>query len=157
MGWTYIIGDLLKDTPEGWLADIRLLIGDTDPDDHQLEDEEIQLALKLNEDNIYYSAAWSARAIGSKYARRVNTEVSGALKAQYSDLLDHYNDLATKLEYQGKTAGASLDVKAGGTTISDVYLVRSDSNRIQGSFRRDQFRNPPTYRTPGSYKPFDIS
>ncbi len=146
--WTYKLTDLGQDTRLGHIADVRLLIGDTNPDDTQLEDEEIQLGINLNGNNLYSSAAWAARAIGSKYSRRVNTEVSGALKAQYSDLLAHYNDLAVELEYKGKTTGASLDIKGGGNTISGINVVRANSDRVPGSFRRDQFRNPPGYSRP---------
>ena len=97
---------------------------------------------------MYYSGAWVARAIASKYSRKVNTELSGALKADYSDLVTHYNSLADNLEYQGKTSGASVGVLAGGITKSTVEAVRQNTNRIEGSFRRDRFKNPPSYQTP---------
>ena len=74
--------------------------------------------------------------------------ILGALKADYSDLVTHYNSLADNLEYQGKTSGASVGVLAGGITKSTVEAVRQNTNRIEGSFRRDRFKNPPSYQTP---------
>ena len=124
------------------------MVGDTDTSDQQVQNEEIVFSLSENGDNVYYSSAWIARAIASKYSRKVNTELSGALKADYSDLIKHYNSLADNLEYQGKTSGASLGVIAGGINKSKVVSVRQDTNRIEGSFRRDRFKNPPSYNTP---------
>ena len=126
----------------------RRLVGDTDTTDQQVQNEEVTFSLSENGDNVYYSGAWIARAIASKYSRKVNTELSGALKADYSDLVTHYNSLADNLEYQGKTSGASVGVLAGGITKSTVEAVRQNTNRIEGSFRRDRFKNPPSYQTP---------
>ena len=148
MAWSYDPTDLNTTTASGRLNTVRLLVGDTDTTDHQVQNEEVTFSLGENGDNVYYSGAWIARAIASKYSRKVNTELSGALKADYSDLVTHYNSLADNLEYQGKTSGASVGVLAGGITKSTVEAVRQNTNRIEGSFRRDRFKNPPSYQTP---------
>ena len=148
MAWSYDPTDLDTTTASGRLNTVRLLVGDTDTLDQQKENEEITFALAENGDNVYYGGAWIARAIASKYSRQVNTEISGALKANYSDLAAQYKTLADSLEYQGKTSGASVGVLAGGTTKSGIEAVRADTNRIEGSFRRDRFKNPPSYQTP---------
>jgi hypothetical protein len=124
------------------------LVGDTDILDQQKENEEITFALAENGNNVYYAGAWAARAIASKYSRQVNTELSGALKADYSDLAKQYKTLADSLEYQGKTSGAAVGVLAGGITKTSVEAVRANTDRIEGSFRRDRFKNPPSYQTP---------
>ena len=148
MAWSYDPTDLNTTTASGRLNTVRLLVGDTDTTDQQVQNEEVTFSLSENGNNVYYSGAWVARAIASKYSRKVNTELSGALKADYSDLVTHYNSLADNLEYQGKTSGASVGVLAGGITKSKVEAVRQNTNRIEGSFRRDRFKNPPSYQTP---------
>lgn len=148
MAWSYDPTDLNTTTASGRLNTVRLLVGDTDTTDQQVQNEEVTFSLSESGDNVYYSGAWIARAIASKYSRKVNTELSGALKADYSDLVTHYSSLADNLEYQGKTSGASVGVLAGGITKSTVGVVRQNTNRIEGSFRRDRFKNPPSYQTP---------
>tara|TARA_R110001632_G_scaffold9614_1_gene36765 strand:- start:142 stop:597 length:456 start_codon:yes stop_codon:yes gene_type:complete len=148
MSWSYDPTDLNTTTASGRLNTVRLLVGDTDTLDPQKDNEEITFALTENGNNVYYAGAWVARAIASKYSRKVNTELSGALKADYSDLASQYKTLADSLEYQGKTSGASVGVLAGGITKSGIEAVRADTNRVEGSFRRDRFKNPPSYQTP---------
>jgi glycerate-2-kinase len=135
-------------TTSGRLNTIRLLVGDTDTVDQQVQNEEIIFSLSENGNNIYLSASWIARAISSKYSRLVTTSLSGALSSDYSDLAKQYQTLADQLEYQGKTNGASVGILAGGITKTQVEGVRANTNRIEGSFRRDRFKNPPSYQTP---------
>lgn len=148
MAWSYDPTDLDTTTASGRLNTVRLLVGDTDTLDQQVQNEEITFALSQNGDNVYYSAGWTARTISSQYARKVNTNLDGALKADYSDLMKHYSTLADNLEYQGKTSGASVGILAGGITQSGITAVRANTNRVEGSFRRDRFKNPPSYQTP---------
>lgn len=148
MAWSYDATDLGTDTSSGRLNSVRLLVGDTDTVDQQVQNEEITFALAQTNDNVYSAAAWVARAIASKYSRRVTTQLDGALQANYSDLSKSYLKLAQDLEYQGRKVGALVGVAAGGITISDVNAVRANTNRVENSFRRDRFRNPPGYDTP---------
>lgn len=148
MAWSYDPTDLDTTTASGRLNTVRLLVGDTETLDQQVQNEEITFGLSENGNNVYYAGAWIARAIASKYSRKVNTSLDGALKADYSDLAKQYKVLADDLEYQGKTSGAVIGVLAGGITKSGVEAVRANTNRIEGSFRRDHFKNPPSYQTP---------
>ena len=152
MAWSYDPTDLDTTTASGRLNTVRLLVGDTDTVDQQVQNEEITFSLSENGNNIYYAAAWSARNISSKYSRRVNTSLDGALKADYSDLAKQYKTLADDLEYQGKTNGSGssvgIGVLAGGITKTGIETVRENTDRIEGSFRRDRFKNPPSYQTP---------
>jgi hypothetical protein len=148
MTWTYDPTNLGTSTLAERLDTVRFLVGDTDTLDQQVQDEEIAFALEENNNNVYTSAAWVARAIASKYARRVTTQLDGALQANYSDLSKQYMQLADQLEYQGKTNGAAVGVLAGGITKSGIKAVRANTDRIEGSFRRDRFKNPPSYDTP---------
>jgi hypothetical protein len=148
MAWSYDVTDLDTSTASGRLNTVRLLIGDTDTNDQQVQNEEIAFALSESGDNVYYAAAWAARAISSKYSRLVTTKLDGALSSEYSDLAKQYKTLSDDLEYQGKTSGAVIGVLAGGITKSSIQAVRANTNRIEGSFRRDRFKNPPSYDTP---------
>ena len=148
MAWSYDPTDLNTTTASGRLNTVRLLVGDTDTVDQQVQNEEINFSLSENGNNVYYSGAWVARIISSKYSRRVDAELSGGLKASYSSLATHYRTLAENLSYQGKTSGASVGVIAGGISKTKVEAVRSNTDRIEGSFRRDRFKTPPSYNTP---------
>ena len=148
MAWSYDPTDLDTTTASGRLNTVRLLVGDTETLDQQVQNEEITFGLSENGNNVYYAGAWIARAISSKFSRKVNTSLDGALKADYSDLAKQYKVLADDLEYQGKTSGAVIGVLAGGITKSGINAVRANTNRVEGSFRRDRFKNPPSYETP---------
>jgi hypothetical protein len=148
MSWSYDPTNLDTTSVAGRLNTVRLLVGDTDTNDQQVQNEEIVFALTESGNNIYSAAGWVARTIASQYSRRVDTQLDGALSANYSDLSEQYFKLAEDLEYRGKTTGAVLGVSAGGITIADINAVRANTNRVEGSFRRDRFRNPPGYETP---------
>lgn len=145
MAWSYDETDLGTDTASGRLNSVRLLLGDTDTNDQQVQNEEVVFALAQSNDNIYFSAAWLARTVSSQYARKVNTSFDGALSADYSDLSAQYFKLAENLEYQGKKAGAVVGIKAGGISKAAIDNVRANTDRVTPSFRRDRFRNPPSY------------
>ena len=148
MAWSYNASDLDTTTASGRLNTVRLLLGDTDTNDQQVQNEEVTFALAQANDNVYFAAAWLARTVAAQYARKVNTSLDGALSADYSDLQKQYLGMAETLEYQGKKSGAVLGVVAGGITKSGITTVRGNTNRVEGSFRRDRFRNPPSYDTP---------
>ena len=148
MAWSYDPTDLTTDTADGRLNTVRLLLGDTETLDQQVQDEEVTFALSQTNDNVYYAAAWLARTVASQYARKVDTSLDGALSANYSDLSKQYSVLADNLEYQGKKAGGVVGVLAGGITKAQMETARLNTNRIENSFRRDRFRNPPSYDTP---------
>jgi hypothetical protein len=45
---------------------------------HWYKNEEITFALAQASNNIYYAGSWAANAIGSKFARLVDTQLDGA-------------------------------------------------------------------------------
>ena len=148
MAWSYDATDLDTTTASGRLNTVRLLLGDTDTTDQQVQNEEVTFALAQSNDNVYFAAAWLSRTVASQYARKVDVSLDGALSAKYSTLSKQYTSLAETLEYQGKKAGAVVGVVAGGITKSGITTVRANTDRVEGSFRRDRFRNPPSYETP---------
>jgi CTP synthase (UTP-ammonia lyase) len=145
MAWSYDATNLGTASTAERINSVRLLVGDTDTNDQQVQNEEITFALNQTNDNVYYAAAWAARTIAAQYSRRVTQNLSGALSADYSDLQEHYTSLAETLEHQGKKSGAVVGIKAGGISIAIVDNVRQNTDRIAPSFRRDRFRNPPSY------------
>jgi len=145
MTWTYDPTNAGTGNAAARLDAVRLLVGDTDTNDQQVQDEEIAFALSESNDNVYYAAAWVARAIAGKYARQVTTELDGQLSVEYSDLAKQYSKLADQLEYQSLKTGGGLGIKAGGITKTDIEIAREQTNRVKPTFRRDRFWNPPTY------------
>jgi hypothetical protein len=145
MAWSYDESDLETTSTFGRINAVRLLVGDTDSNEQQVQNEEIVFALTQTNNNVYYAGAWCARVIAAKYSRKVTTSIDNAISADYSDLATQYQKLAESLEYQGKKSGAVVGIKAGGITKSGIDAIRANTNRITPSFRRDRFRNPPSY------------
>lgn len=145
MSWSYNENDLGTTSTSSRLNAVRLLVGDTDDNDRQIENEEIVFALNQAGNNIYFAASWTAKSIAAKYSRMVTHDLDGALRADYSHLQQHYFALADNLEYQGKKTGALVGAKAGGISKTTVESVRSDDDRVKPSFRRGKFKNPPDY------------
>ena len=139
MAWSYDEGNLNTDDTLGRLNAVRLLIGDTDTNDQQVQDEEIVFGLAQANNNVYSAGAWVCRTLAAKYSRNVDSEISGALKESASQLQDHYNSLADNLEYQGSKLGG-LGIAAGGIRVSTVDGIRANTNRIKPEFTKDQFK-----------------
>lgn len=145
MSWSYDYHTLGTSTDSERLNYVRLLIGDTDSTDPQVQNEEVSLALSQNGDNVYTAGAWLAGIIASKYSRRVTTELDGALMAEYSDLAKQYRQLSQQLRDDAKKYdGKSLGVIGGGISVTTIDTVRNDTDRPESAFRMDRFRFPNT-------------
>jgi len=145
MSFSYDDTDLNTTTASGRLNSTRLLLGDTNSLEPQVQDAEVVFSLAHNSDNVYLSAAWLARVVAMKYAREVDIDLDGILSVSNSQLSKAYSDLAEDLEYQAKVTGSRLGVSAGGISKAVISSVRQNPNRVEPSFRRDQFWNPPNY------------
>lgn len=122
--WTYDATDLTTVTAGGRLNSTRLLVGDTDTTDQQVQNEEVAFALGQTGDNIYNAASFVAKLLASKYARLVDTQLDGALMASYSDRAKHYNLLSIQLsEFGKKTSGRALGLSAGGVPNTPIFTV----------------------------------
>lgn len=139
MAWTYDHTNLGTATTAEQLDSVRFLVGDTDTNDQQVQDEEIAFALEQT-GNIYYAASWVARGIAARYARLVDTDLDGQLAESYSQLQTHYSNLSDRLEYQGKTTSGGLGFAAGGLSRARVKTVEATPDRVKPRIRRDQFR-----------------
>lgn len=145
MSWSYSENDLGTTTISSRLNSVRLLVGDTDTNDRQIENEEIVFALGQAGNNIYFAASWTAKSIAAKYSRMVTHDLDGALRADYSNLHKHYFTLSENLEYQGKKTGALVGARAGGINKTTADNVRTDTTRVPSAFRMGKFKNPPDY------------
>lgn len=142
MAWSYNATNLTTTTASGRLNSVRLLVGDTDTTDQLVQDEEVTFALSQANDNIYYAAAWVCRTIAAKFSRMVDTQLDGALQANYSDRAKQYQQLAVQVENQGKkTSGKSLGVFAGGISNNDMSVANRDEDRVKPAFAINQFDN----------------
>jgi len=140
MAWSYDGTNLGVDTESERLNATRLLVGDTDTNDQQAQNEEITFALTQTADNIYYAAAWVSRTLASKYSRLVDTDLDGQLSEKYSQLQQHYKSLAKDLEFQGSKAGGGLGVAAGGLSKAAMKAIEDNIDRVGSRIRRDQFQ-----------------
>jgi len=141
MAWSYDPSDLTTDTASGRLNVVRLLVGDTNTNDQQVQDEEITFALSETQDNAYYAASWVANSIASSYARKVDSEIDNTLVAKFSQLQKSYKTLSRDLREEGlRNSGQKMGVSAGGIKVSEVDSVESLSDRVEPKFVSGQFR-----------------
>ena len=114
MAWNYDETDLTTDTASGRVNSVRLLVGDTDTNDQQVQDEEITFALEQTGNDIYSAASWIAATLASKYSRKVTTELDSAIKAEYSDLSKNYRLLSVTLKQDARRfSGTGLNAFGG--------------------------------------------
>lgn len=138
--WTYTPSDLTTITTNGRLNSVRLLVGDTDYDSAQLQDEEIYFALAQTTNAIYGAASFACMMLAAKYARMVDTQLDGALEALYSDRLKHYTLLSQQITELGKKAGGrGMGVSGGGISLAAIALAEANTDRPQPAFKRNQF------------------
>ena len=147
MTWSYDPSDLDDTTASGRLNVVRLLIGDTDSNDEQMQNEEINYSLSANDNSTYGAAIWCCTTLSSKYARLVNTELDGSLSQDYSDLSKSYKTLARDLERQKRQSSASLGLGVGGTTKIDLQQKRDSTTRTPNGVYSGQFDFDNKYGT----------
>lgn len=142
MAWSYDADNLTTDDQSGRINVVRFLVGDTDTNDQLVQNEEVIFALGQTNNNVYYAAAQCAMALSSKFARKVDVKLDGALSGQYDGLSKKYRELAFQLKQDGlRNSGRSFSIVAGGLTVSSIDVNRQNTNRVQPSFRRDRFKN----------------
>lgn len=132
MAWSYTNNPSTRTIDE-----VRFLLGDTDADDPQLQDEEITYLLTTYS-TARLAALNGARALLAKYARLVDKAV-GDLRLSLSQRHEHYQSLIAQLE-----AGQLLLATpfAGGISIADVAARDADSDRVKPAFARDLHEHP---------------
>lgn len=126
MTWTY--------TPVVTERDmVRFLVGDTNTNDQQIQDEEIAYHLlnypKPTGKPPYLAAAAVADAIASEYARKMNRTL-GPLSAQFEQQYLHYLQIADKMRLNFATDGEGI-----GTGSIGFGAVKKASPSLGGGGR----------------------
>ena len=133
MAWTYG-----ADPENSNLDAVRLLIGDTDTTDQQLQDSEVNYFLSLfgvaGDSRIVPAAIRSCEALAAKYARQVDTTNQG-LHVGASKRSEHYRTLADSLRDLETTVA---EVFLGGNTFSEARTMDENTDLIPPTFRRAQ-------------------
>lgn len=133
--WTYDPEELGTDTLEERKNSVRFLVGDTDTTDQQVQNEEIIFALGQTSQNLYFAGAFVAESIQAKFARFATSEVDRTLRIRYSDLQEHYRNLALDLRAKGTKYGAGMGVSAGGINTLQMEIARQNPIRPAATYR----------------------
>lgn len=131
MTWTYN-STLIASSGLAW---VRWRVGDTDTTDQLQEDAEINAALSDYGDKRYAASA-VAKAIAAKFARRMDSKM-GKLDLKNSQLYDHYIALASELDIEVASAGATP--WAASVSRSEKESQQQDTNRTKPAFARGMF------------------
>lgn len=140
MSWTYD-PSLLGDTNNSnRLHSVRLLIGDTESTDPQVEDEEVLFALAQNSGNIYDTGYFLCRILSAKYARLVDTALDKGLSEKNDNLYKKYTLLSDSIKAMGRSAKAGIGgVSGGGVRISAMVTANSDPDRLPSQFTTGEY------------------
>lgn len=116
---------------------VRFHVGDTNPSDPLVSDEEIAFAL-TQEPNVDLAAAYICEAIAAQLSRSVNRRV-GDVSVNGSDLAKAYQNKANDLRSR---ANASALPSFGGRSISEKRNLDRDTNAVQPKFKIGQDDHP---------------
>jgi len=99
---------------------VRLLVGDVDPTEPQLQDEEIQFLIDTwsYKGSNYYVASMAAETIASRYTREINLSADSQ-SLQTGELQQKYLTLAERLRMLHDQLFAGGIVDAGGITAGE--------------------------------------
>jgi len=128
MTWSYS-GDPSSSSTDS----IRFLLGDTDPVDALLQDEEISFLSSQWDGNLYFAAAAGAEQLAERFAREVPFSGDNA-SVDLSSLATNYAAAAVRLRNLGRRQGArGAKPYAGGISQADVDAVNNDLDRVPTS------------------------
>lgn len=138
--WTYS-----GDPHSSDLDKVRFLIGDTDPEDRMLGDEEILYVLH-DRGNVYSAASIACLSLAARFSREVTKQV-GDLRISAEQRAKHYQALHEHYASQaGESGGMSPYVAAapyaGGTSKSDRQAEINDPDRVPPAFTEGAMDHP---------------
>ena len=117
---------------------VRLLVGDTDPTDQLLMDEEINFAISQRL-NIYFAAIQVVNNLIAKYSRFVSVSADGA-SIQYSQRIQNWKLLVGSLTTQANSSAPPVPF-AGGISVTDKQSTESEADRVTPQFTIGQDDN----------------
>ena len=141
MTWTYSLT-----APQATKDQVRLMVGDTNTSDQQLQDEEITTLITLNCGvtsgyvNIYRVAADACDQIASTYGRQVTQSLGSTVSMNLSDRIKAF--LAQALRFRALARRTGAVPYAGGLTESDKLTAEQDTDRVAPFFTRDMLALP---------------
>lgn len=112
---------------------VRFLVGDTDPDDKQMDDCEIEFLLDQNGGPLN-AAICAALGLAAIYSREVTDRNQG----DRGSLSQHYIDLASEL--QKKRARRAVAAYAGGLSHAEKGAQEANTDRVAPEFTRDMMK-----------------
>lgn len=119
----------ITQNPDTTLAQVQLLIGDTD--EVYIAGTVITYILANNSDNVQLAAIEATKYVISSLRRNVDEKV-GDVEVNWGQLLKNYEsllkDLTSNTSYQSKTAG----IYFGGVNKTEMDRVRDNSENIGG-------------------------
>ncbi len=134
MTWSYATAQLATSK----LMQVRFLIGDTQPSDPLVQDEEVAFALSQRT-SPYGAAAILCRAISARLSREADT-VDKDLRTTLSARATAYARRAADYEAQANIFGGATPY-AGGVSISDKVINERNTDRVQPQFTIDMDDN----------------
>jgi hypothetical protein len=127
MTWSYTVSDLATSAKD----QTRLLIGDINPNDQQLQDEELNFFLTLRA-SVWGAAAQACFSLASQFSRRADT-VTGELHTLYSAQAKAYAGRNGYFETMAAARGGSLP-SVGGISIAAKVAAEIDPDRVAPNF-----------------------
>ena len=129
MSWTYNAAEIAGSQ----VFQVRFLLGDTNQNDQQLQDEEITFAISTR-GSIFGAAAMGALSIASSFSRKADT-TTGELRTLYSSQARAYAARAETYEQQATERSGGLPY-CGGISIADKRNREADEDRVPPNFNR---------------------
>lgn len=131
MSWTYDPTNLITTTASGRKDIVRLIVGDTQTAEQQLQDEEIAYLLTSNDNSIFNASKRAVLALIAKFSREGDIWM-GHTRVERSQRVRNYRTLLERLETDPTLLMASMFV--GGVSVAANDALRSDSDFVQPSF-----------------------
>lgn len=129
MAWNYDVTKLLIQQ----IPQVRFLIGDTNANDQQLQDEEIQFSLNIRS-SVWGAAATCCESISANLSRKADT-TTGELRTLYSSLSRAYHARAGSYEQKASELGGGMPF-AGGISVLQKQMAELDPDRVDPIFNR---------------------
>lgn len=134
MPWTYDPSKLATNE----IYAIRAEIQDTDPEDPQLDDNEIAYAI-TQERNFWSAAARCSEMIGRKILRKADIKLGRMMQITYTKMAQQWFDMARCL--RAKAMG-TVAPWVGGMSVSDKLAYMSDDDLVSPLFTKTMQENP---------------
>ena len=127
MAWSYSPSSLATNTT----SQARFLIGDTNTNDQQLQDEEINFTLTLR-GSIWGAAAMCCESIAANASRKADT-TTGELRTLYSSIAKSYHARSAYYESQAAARGGALPI-VGGISVMEKAAQEANPDRVPPNF-----------------------